>query len=183
MHALTVTISIELKPLRPRAGVTVALGPSEDERVLVTRSSTERERAAQSCMHSHIRPSLFGPSRYTLAKRLPDLESNTAWASHRLPCHKRTCALIEFGYICYQDTYILMHPACILKDTYILMYLDVSYTYLTCSVTFQENTCILIFYMYCTRIPKESKIHLGYTSDTSRSCILCAEPDCEPVEG
>ena len=39
--------------------------------------------------------------------------------------------------------------------------------YLTCFVTFEENTCILIFCMYCTRIPKESKIHLEYISDTS----------------
>jgi hypothetical protein len=41
---------------------------------------------------------------------------------------------------------ILMYPACILKDTRsILMYPDVSQTYLTCSVTFEENTfaCIL----------------------------------------
>ena len=67
---------------------------------------------------------------------------------------------------------ILMYPACILQDTRILMYLDVSQTYLTCSVTFQENTCILIFYMYFTRIPKESRIHLGYTSDTSRYMYL-----------
>ena len=54
----------------------------------------------------------------------------------------------------------------------ILMYLK-RMSYLTsCSVTFQENTCILTFCMYFTRIPKESKIHLGYTSldtsDTSR---------------
>ena len=46
---------------------------------------------------------------------------------------------------------ILMYPACILQDTRILMYLDVSQTHLTCSVTFQENTCILTFCMYFTR--------------------------------
>ena len=33
--------------------------------------------------------------------------------------------------------------------------------YLKCPVTFQENTCILIFCMYFTRIPNESKIHFG----------------------
>ena len=52
------------------------------------------------------------------------------------------------------------------------VYLDVSQMYLKCSVTFQENTCILTFCMYFTRIPKESKIHLGYTSDTSRYIYL-----------
>ena len=60
-------------------------------------------------------------------------------------------------------------------------YPDVSQMYLTCSVTFQENTCILTFCMYFTRIPNESKIHLGYTSmlthqihqDTC-TCILLA---------
>ena len=67
---------------------------------------------------------------------------------------------------------ILMYPACILKDTRILMYPDVSQTYLTCSVTFEENTFILTFCMYCTRIPKESKIHLEYISDTSRYIYL-----------
>ena len=41
------------------------------------------------------------------------------------------------------------------------MYPDVSQMYLTCSVTFQENTCILTFCMYFTRIPNESKIHFG----------------------
>ena len=58
---------------------------------------------------------------------------------------------------------ILMYPACILQDTRILMYLDVSQTYLTCSVTLQENTCILTFCMYFTRISNEFKIHAGYT--------------------
>ena len=58
---------------------------------------------------------------------------------------------------------ILMYPACILQDTHILMYLDVSQTYLKCSVKFQENTCILTFCMYFTRISNESKIHFGYT--------------------
>jgi hypothetical protein len=33
--------------------------------------------------------------------------------------------------------------------------------YFKCPVTFQENTCILIFCMYFTRIPNESKIHFG----------------------
>ena len=78
---------------------------------------------------------------------------------------------IPFGYISYRIR-ILMYPACILKDTRILMYPDVSQMYLTCSVTFQENTCILIFYMYFTRIPKESNIHLRYTSDTSKYMYL-----------
>jgi hypothetical protein len=46
----------------------------------------------------------------------------------------------------------------------------------TCSVTFHEvprdDTCILTFCIYFTRIPKESKIHLGYISDTSRHVYL-----------
>ena len=41
------------------------------------------------------------------------------------------------------------------------MYPDVSQMYLKCPVTFQENTCILTFCMYFTRIPNESKIHFG----------------------
>ena len=41
------------------------------------------------------------------------------------------------------------------------MYPDVSQMYLTSPVTFQENTCILTFCMYFTRIPNESKIHFG----------------------
>ena len=45
-----------------------------------------------------------------------------------------------------------MYPECIL--VYPIMYL-------TCSVTNQENTCILTFCMYFTRIPNESKIHFG----------------------
>ena len=75
--------------------------------------------------------------------------------------------VIEFGGVCYQDTYhdvSCVYSTSILQDTRILMYLDVSQTrsqtYLTCSVTFQENTCILIFYMYFTRIPKESNIRI-----------------------
>ena len=47
------------------------------------------------------------------------------------------------------------------------------------SVTFHEvprnDTCILTFCIYFTRIPKESKIHLGYISDLHQdTCILCA---------
>ena len=41
------------------------------------------------------------------------------------------------------------------------MYPDASQMYLTRPVTFQENTCILTFCMYFTRIPNESKIHFG----------------------
>ena len=78
---------------------------------------------------------------------------------------------IVFGYISYRIRN-LMYPACILKDARILMYPDVSQTYLTCSVTFQENTCILTFCMYFTRIPNESKIHARYTYDTSRYMYL-----------
>ena len=66
---------------------------------------------------------------------------------------------------------ILMYPACILKDTRILMYPDVSQTYLTCVLCYirREYKYLdkLTFCMYCTRIPKESKIHLEYISDTS----------------
>ena len=49
--------------------------------------------------------------------------------------------------------------------------------YLTCSVTFQEITCILIFCMYFTRIPNESKIQYNVW-DTHQihqdTCILSA---------
>ena len=70
---------------------------------------------------------------------------------------------------------ILMYPACILQDTRILMYLDVSQTYLTCSVTLQENTCILTFCMYFTRISNEFKIHVQDTHKIHQdTCILCA---------
>ena len=55
-------------------------------------------------------------------------------------------------------------------DTRILMYLDVSQTYLTCSVTFQENTCILTCCMYFTRISNEFKIHAGYVSYVLPCC-------------
>ena len=42
-------------------------------------------------------------------------------------------------------------------------------------VTFQENTCILTFCMYFTRIPNHSPRYiLGYTSDTSRYMYLLA---------
>ena len=77
--------------------------------------------------------------------------------------------VIEFGRVVIEfgggviRIRILMYPACILQDTRILMYLDVSQTYLKCSVEFQENTCILTFCMYFTRISNESKIHFGYT--------------------
>ena len=50
----------------------------------------------------------------------------------------------------YSEGY--MYPLCI------LMYLKM---YLKCPVIFQDNTCILIFCMYFTRIPNESKIHFG----------------------
>ena len=64
-----------------------------------------------------------------------------------------------------------MYPACILKDTRILMYPDVSQTYLTCVLCYirREYKYLdkLTFCMYCTRIPKDSKIHLEYISDTS----------------
>jgi len=43
-----------------------------------------------------------------------------------------------------------MYPLCI------LMYFKM---YLKCPVIFQENTCILVFCVYFTRIPNESKIH------------------------
>ena len=67
----------------------------------------------------------------------------------------------------YVSSCIVMYLACILHVSCRIhvswVYLDVSQMYLKCSLTFQENTCILIFYMYFTRIPNESKIHLGYT--------------------
>ena len=49
-------------------------------------------------------------------------------------------------------------------DTCILMYLDVSQTYLTCSVTFQENT-IGIEYTYL------DILHVFYTYDVSHNLI------------
>jgi hypothetical protein len=49
------------------------------------------------------------------------------------------------------------------------MYPDVSQMYLTCSVTFQENTCILTFSMRILNVSKTiPRYILGYTSDTSR---------------
>ena len=58
-----------------------------------------------------------------------------------------------------------MYPACILHVSCRIhvswVYPDVSQMYLKCSVTFQENTCILTFCMYFTRIPNQSKIHFG----------------------
>jgi len=65
-----------------------------------------------------------------------------------------------------------MHVACTLNDTRILFtHPDVSQMHLTFSVTFQENTCILTFCMYFTRIdpkasPKESEIHIRYIKIT-----------------
>ena len=53
-----------------------------------------------------------------------------------------------------------MYPACILKDARILMYPDVSQTYLTCSVTFEENT-------YPKGVQDTFGIQFGYTTDTS----------------
>ncbi len=53
----------------------------------------------------------------------------------------------EFGGVVIRIR-ILMYPACILKDTRILMYPDVSQTYLTCSVPFEENTFVFDMYMY-----------------------------------
>ena len=67
----------------------------------------------------------------------------------------------------YVSCCIIMYLACIPHVSCRIhvswVYLDVSQMYLKCSLTFQENTCILIFYMYFTRIPNESKIHSGYT--------------------
>ena len=67
----------------------------------------------------------------------------------------------------YVSCCIVMYLACIPHVSCRIhvswVYLDVSQMYLKCSLTFQENTCILIFYMYFTRIPNESKIHSGYT--------------------
>ena len=72
---------------------------------------------------------------------------------------------ILFGYISYRIR-ILMYLACILKDTRILMYPDVSQTYLTCSVIFEEKTCVLTFCMYFDMYPKGVQdifgIHVRY---------------------
>jgi hypothetical protein len=57
-------------------------------------------------------------------------------------------------------------------------YPDVSQMYLTCSVTFQENTCILTFCMYFTRIPKESNIHFGIHIRYIKTHVSCALPWC-----
>ena len=75
---------------------------------------------------------------------------------------------ILFGGGFLSDTYpdvfrCILHVSCMYSEGYmyplcILMYLKM---YLKCPVTFQENTCILMFCMYFTRIPNESKIHFG----------------------
>ena len=101
------------------------------------------------------------------------LDAHRPWClALRSPIRVRGGVVIEFGWVCHQNTYPYMYPACILKDTRILMYPGVSQTYLTCSVTFEENTCILTFCMYFDMYPKESQIHLGYMSDTSRYMYL-----------
>jgi hypothetical protein len=50
--------------------------------------------------------------------------------------------------------------------------------YLKCPVTFQENTCILTFCMYFTRIPNESKIHFGIHIRYIRIHVSWALPWC-----
>ena len=91
----------------------------------------------------------------------------------------RVSFLSCLGTVSYQIR-ILMYPECILSvcvypEGY--MYLecilgcDVSQMYLTSPVTFQENTCILTFCMYFTRIPNESKI-LKVSETTRYKCIL-----------
>jgi hypothetical protein len=62
-----------------------------------------------------------------------------------------------------------MYPACILKEEgymytlCILMYLRCNtQMYLKCPVTFQENTCILIFCMYFTVSRTSPRYILGY---------------------
>ena len=50
--------------------------------------------------------------------------------------------------------------------------------YLKCSVTFQENTCILTFCMYFTRIPNESKIHFGIHIRYIKIHVSCSLPMC-----
>jgi hypothetical protein len=74
-----------------------------------------------------------------------------------------------FGYISYQIR-ILMYPACILKDTRILMYPDVSQTYLTCSVTF-----LSLRVAACRSI---STMHFNYVDKTraSRTIRASAHP-------
>jgi hypothetical protein len=71
---------------------------------------------------------------------------------------------IVFGYSFLSDTYPDV-SWCILHVSWRIhvsrVYPDVSQMYLTSPVTFQENTCILTFCMYFTRIPNESKIHFG----------------------
>jgi len=67
--------------------------------------------------------------------------------------------LYKLGVVSYTIR-ILMYPACILHVSWRIhvsrMYPDVSQMYLTCSVTFQENTCILhilhVFYTYPKRV-------------------------------
>ena len=48
--------------------------------------------------------------------------------------------------------------------------------YLKCSVTFQENTCILTYCMYFTRIPNESKIHFGIHIRYIKIHVSCSLP-------
>ena len=55
------------------------------------------------------------------------------------------------------------------------MYPDVSQMYLKCPVTFQENTCID---MYFTRIPNESKIHVGIHMRYIKIHVSCTWDTC-----
>ena len=75
----------------------------------------------------------------------------------------------------------LLYPACILKDTrilmHVLMYPDASQTYLTNTITFEENmnTCILTFCIYFDMYPKESHRYIWDTCQIHQdACILRA---------
>ena len=72
-------------------------------------------------------------------------------------------------------------PACILKDTrilmHVLMYPDASQTYLTNTITFEENmnTCILTLCIYFDMYPKESHRYIWDTCQIHQdTCILRA---------
>ena len=120
-------------------------------------------------------PSVTSPSIAIAAPVLGGPESVRARArvvlnsSSARPCRVRVDFLSFWGGfpIRYVSCCIMMYLACILNASCRIhvswVYLDVSQMYLKCSVKFQENTCILTFWMYFTRISNEFKIHAGYT--------------------
>ena len=84
------------------------------------------------------------------------------------------CAAYRIRILMYHDV-SCMYPE---GYTYLECISNVSQMYLTCSVTFQEKTCILTFCMYFTRIPNESKIHFGIHIRYITIHVSCSLPWC-----